>query len=135
LLVPTLDPHLRVDLLAQSESVVYEGNGHDIFSDHDQEIPQPVVSPLIQSSKAADNWPMPAPVPLPAPPPIKLKFWGWANVPGEPKAVFLADGENGFVAHEGDIVARRYKVEKISPTSVEIDDMLSNNHQSVPVIF
>jgi hypothetical protein len=137
LLRPTLDPHLRVDLLADSEGTAYQGNGRDIFSDREEEIPipKPVASGLIAKADTPPAWQTTPAAPPPAPDPISLKFWGWANVPGETKAVFLVQGENGFVAHEGDIVARRYKVEKIGSSSVEIEDMLSNNRQSIPVSF
>jgi hypothetical protein len=128
LLKPTLDPHLRLDLLAQSEGMKYEGSGRDIFTDHPDDIPKPSVPGLL----AMQDWRPPAP---PPPPPINLKFWGWVSRPGEPKVVFLAQGEHGFVAREGDIVARRYKVIKIGPSSIEVEDMLSNNRQSIPVSF
>ncbi len=128
LLEPTLDPHLRLDLLAGSEGIKYQGSGRDIFEEHSgDDIPKPV-APAVLVKKVE-------PPPPPPPPPINLKFWGWASPPGEPKAVFLAQGENAFVAHEGDIVARRYKVLKINPNSVDIEDLLSSNRQSIPVAF
>jgi hypothetical protein len=130
LLKPTLDPHLRLDLLAESESIKYEGSGRDIFTEHSEDIPKPDAPGLLASPKP--DWQPPAPVP---PPPINLKFWGWISRPGEPKAAFLAQGEHGFVAREGDIVARRYKLVKIGPSSIEIEDVLSNNRQTIPVAF
>ncbi len=129
LLEPTLDPHLRLDLLAGSEGIKYQGSGRDIFEEHSaDDIPKPV-APAVLVKKVEP------PPPPPPPPPINLKFWGWASQPGESKAVFLAQGENAFVAHEGDIVARRYKVLKINPNSVDIEDVLSSNRQSIPVAF
>jgi len=130
LLKPTLDPHLRLDLLARSESIRYEGKGRDIFTEHSEDIPKPNAPGLLASAKI--DWQPPAPA---TPPPINLKFWGWISRPGEPKAAFLAQGEHGFVAREGDIVARRYKLVKISPSSIEIEDVLSNNRQTIPVAF
>jgi hypothetical protein len=62
-----------------------------------------------------------------------LKFFGFANKPGEPKKVFLSQGEDVFIAVEGDIVDRRYKVIHIAPTSVEVEDVLYNNRQSIPL--
>jgi hypothetical protein len=43
--------------------------------------------------------------------------------------------QNGdiFVAKEGEIVNRRYKVVRINPTSIEVEDMLNNNRQSIPL--
>ncbi len=131
LLKPTLDPQLRLDLLAQSEGIKYEGSGRDIFVEQPDDIPKPIAPALLEKADL-HPWQPPA---LPPPPPINLKFWGWASRPGEAKAVFLAQGEAGFLAHEGDIVARRYRVVKINPSSVEIEDLLNNNRQSIPVGF
>ena len=67
------------------------------------------------------------------PPPIELKFFGFASKPGEPKKIFLSQGEDIFIASEGDIVNRRYRVLHISPASVDIEDVLNNNRQSIPL--
>ena len=69
----------------------------------------------------------------PPPPPINLKFFGFASKPGEGKKIFLSEGEDVFIAAEGDVVNRHYKVLRISPTSVEIEDVLNNNRQSIPL--
>ena len=34
---------------------------------------------------------------------------------------------------EGDIIDRRYRVLRITPVSVEVEDVLSNNRQSIPL--
>jgi hypothetical protein len=38
-----------------------------------------------------------------------------------------------FIAAEGAIIDRRYKVLRISPMSVEIEDVLNNNRQQIPL--
>lgn len=128
-LQPSLDPRLRLDLLKESEGLQYEGTGRNIFSEQMQPIPKPVQGGLTGPQKIK------SPVLLgpPPPPPINLKFYGWASVPGEAQAVFLAQGDDVFVAHQGDIIARRYKILRITPNSVEIQDVLSNNTQSIPL--
>jgi len=69
-----------------------------------------------------------------AAPPIPLKFYGFASSPGEPKKIFLKLGEDVFVAGEGEIVDRRYKVIHISNTSVEIQDVLNSGPaQNIPL--
>ena len=74
------------------------------------------------------------PPPVQAPPPINLKFFGFANEPGEPKKIFLSQGDDVFIAAEGDIVNRRYKVMRISANSVEIQDVLgSGPPQNIPL--
>ena len=127
---PSLDPRLRLDLLKGAENTEYQGSGRNIFraeAEAPPPIPQPVKPPL-----AANNTPPPAYVP-PPPPPIPLKFFGIASRPGEPRRALLADGEDVFVAKEGDIVDRHYKVNKIGVNSVEILDVLNNNVQTIPL--
>lgn len=116
-----LDPTLRLDLLASSEKTQYEGVGRNIFVSQREEVEIP--KPVAQANTDAD--PVKYVAPQPAPPPaIPLKFYGFANSPGEPKKVFLKNGDDVFVAGEGEIVDRRYKVIRISSTSVEIQDMV-----------
>jgi hypothetical protein len=63
-----------------------------------------------------------------------LKFYGFASRPGEPKRIFLKLGEDVFVAGEGEIVDRRYKVIRISPNSVEIQDVVNSGPpQTIPL--
>jgi len=124
----SLDPSLRFDLLKISEDTKYEGNGRNIFK-AEAEIPQPVAPVMTPEQKQAMEHPAPPP-----PPPINLKFFGFASGPGEPKRIFLAQGEDVFIAAEGEIVDRRYKVVHISPTSVEVEDVLNNNHQNLPLM-
>lgn len=128
----SLDPRLNLRLLASSESIEYDGNGRNIFlADAGPVIPKPL-APAITPGKGA---PPPAAQPAgpPPPPPIPLKFFGFASNPGEPTKVFLSQGDEVFVAAEGQTIDRRYKVVKINPASVEIQDMLSNNKQTIPL--
>ena len=63
-----------------------------------------------------------------------MKFYGFASRPGEPKRIFLKLGEDVFVAGEGEIVDRRYKVIRISPNSVEIQDVVNSGPpQTIPL--
>jgi hypothetical protein len=124
----SIDPSLRYDWLKASEDTKYEGNGRNIFLAQ-AEIPQPVANAQTDAEKLKAQ----GPPPPPPPPPINLKFYGFASRPGEPKRVFLSQGEDVFIASEGQIVDRRYKVLHISPVSVEIEDVLSNNRQMIPL--
>ena len=129
--VESLDPTLRLDLLATSEQTLYEGNGRNIFvSQAEVVIPQP--APLVVTDAPKED-PYHPPTP-PPPPPIPLKFYGFASSAGEPKKIFLKLGDDVFVAGEGEIVDRRYKVVRISPTSVEIQDVLNSGPpQNIPL--
>jgi hypothetical protein len=123
----SLDPELRYDWLQASEDTKYEGAGRNIFKAQ-AEIPQPVAKVNTEEEEAQKG-----PPPPPPPPPINLKFFGFANKPGEAKRIFLSQGEDVFIASEGDTVDRRYKVMRILPTSVEIEDEMNNNRQSIPL--
>lgn len=123
----SLDPSLRYDWLKASEDTKYEGTGRNIFLAQ-AEIPKPE-GPGVTDKNGAPS----APTGLPPPPPITLKFFGFASKPGEPKKVFLSEGEDVFIAAEGDIVDRRYRVLRIGPSSVEVEDVLNNNRQSIPL--
>jgi hypothetical protein len=128
---PRLDPTLDLALLSQSEEIKYAGNGRNIFVMGSRPIEVVKGNPVTDKLKAEASLHLPPPIP--PPPPINLKFFGFANRPGETKKVFLSQGEDVFVAGEGDIVDRRYRVLHISPTSVDVEDVLNNNRQSLPL--
>lgn len=127
--IVSLDPTLRFDLLRSSEDRDYAGGRRNIFEAHQEEIviPKPIdtgLKPIV-----VDNRPPPPPLP----PPINLKFYGFANRPGETKQIFLSSGDDVFVAREGEIVNRRYRVVHIGTNSVDIEDVLNNNRQTIPL--
>jgi hypothetical protein len=124
----SLDPTLRYDWLKASEDTKYEGTGRNIFQAQ-AEIPKPVAPAQTPDELQKTQ----GPPPPPPPPPINLKFFGFASKPGEAKKVFLSEGEDVFIAAEGEVVNRHYKVLRISPTSVEIEDVLNNNRQNIPL--
>lgn len=120
------DPNLRLDILEASRNVKYEPGNRNPFAYAPIAVPTPV-----QSVKTT---PTPTPIPTPTPlPPIPIKFYGFASKAGEPKRIFLAEGERIFVAGQNDIIDRRYKVIQIQPNSVLMEDMLNNNRQPIPL--
>jgi hypothetical protein len=138
--VENLDPTLRLDLLAASEQTEYEGSGRNIFVSRadDVVIQNPVSNGSLDHGKnggiegAVNPYITPT---VPAPPPIPLKFYGFASTVGAAKKIFLKSGDGDvFVAGEGEIVDRRYKVIRITPTSVSIQDMVySGPPQNIPL--
>lgn len=121
-LAQSLDPTLRMDLLKTSEDVTYKGSGRDIFQN------QPEPPPMPKAVKPVINTGPPQP---PPPPPIPLKFYGFSGNKSGPKQVFLSKGDDIFIAKEGQIVDRRYKILRIGPTSIEVEDVLTNNRQTL----
>lgn len=124
-----LDPTLDLTLLAKTEQTKYSGTGRNIFVATAEPIPAPIAAVKLPERDTAP----PAPPPPPPPPQIPLKFFGFASKPGEQKKIFLSKEGDVFIAMEGDIVDRRYKIVHINPTSVEIEDVLYNNKQTIPL--
>jgi hypothetical protein len=122
----SLDPTIHTHALEVSQSVKYEA-GRNIFRMEEKPIEK-----TITSVRPPIDVPMPpTPTPTPPPPPIPLKFYGFASKPTEPKKIFLIDEGEVFVARQGDIVERKYKVIQINNTNVIIEDVLYNNRQTI----
>ena len=126
----SLDPTLHPEWMAQAEGLEYSGRGRNIFS-------QFSAPPEIEQAKAPVRPSTPevqVPPGPPPPPPIDLKFFGYeAHKDGTRKA-FLLHGEDVFIASEGDVVDHRYRVLKIAPFSVQIEDLPYQNAQPIPLV-
>ena len=120
---PSLDPTLHLNLLASVEGVQYRGSGRNIFREHVE--PPPIPKPVVSGLKI--------PTGPPPPPPINLRFFGFASRRGEAKRIFLSEGEDVFIAAEGDIVNRRYRILHIGVNSVEVEDVLGGRRQVLPL--
>ncbi len=125
LLAHSLDPTLRFDLLKSSEDLTYKGNGRNIFSSQAPPPPEPIPQPVTPVSTQ--------PPPPPPPPPSGLKFYGYAGPKNGAKKIFLIKGEDIFMAKEGDIVDRRYRIVHVGTTSVQIEDVLTNHTENIPL--
>jgi hypothetical protein len=65
----------------------------------------------------------------PSPPAVTLKAMGYSEGKGGVKEAMVSDEDQVFVVHEGDSVGTRYKVIKITPTVITVED--ATLHQSV----
>lgn len=127
-----LDPTLKMGPMLVTEQLVYSGTGRNIFSlaSAPVEIPKPVASARPKPTAPVFT-PPPGP---PPPPPIDLKFFGTeVNSQGKRRA-FLLHGDDVFLASDGDIVQRRYRILAVSANSVQVEDMTNNNRQTLPLI-
>jgi hypothetical protein len=66
--------------------------------------------------------------PKPPPPPIPLKFYGFVTGSG-PRRAFFLNGDEIFVASEGDLVQKRYKIVRINVTSAVVADTQHEDNQ------
>jgi hypothetical protein len=129
-----LDPTLRMGPMLVTESLVYSGTGRNIFSANSApiELPKPIASVRTKGPGARSG---PA-VPLgpPPPPPIDLKFFGTETTASGERTAFLLHGDDVFLASNGDMVQRRYKIISVSANSILVEDMSNNNRQTLPLL-
>jgi hypothetical protein len=131
----SIDPTLRLDLLAKVQAVGMAGGVRNLFQFGPSplpKIPETKISPIVSGPVAPT--PTPGPPPTPPPPPIPLKFYGYATpAPSGAKRVFLLDGEDIIVAAEGQLVKSRYKLVRVGINSVVLEDMQFKHQQTLPL--
>ena len=126
----SLDPTLHPEWMAQAESLEYSGRGRNIFSQSSAPVEiEQVKAPVRPSAPVAE-----VPQGPPPPPPIDLKFFGYEARKDGTRKAFLLHGEDVFIASEGDVVDHRYKVLKIAPLSVQVEDLPYKNAQPLPLV-
>ena len=130
----SLDPTLDEAAMLRTESLVYSGSGRNIFS-ATYTPPVVAIKKPIAPVRTGPVLPPPPPVPQgpPPPPPINLKFFGTAKRGAGKMQAFLLQGEDVYLAAEGDIVARKYKIVSISNNSIRVTDLQNDNTQTLPL--
>jgi hypothetical protein len=128
-----LDPTLRMEAMLVTESLAYSGSGRNIFSPNSVpvDIPKPIAS--VRPKPGPPPPPPPPPGP-PPPPPIDLKFFGTTTGADGKREAFLLHGDDVFLASDGDIVQRKYKVVSVSANSILVEDLANNNRQTLPLL-
>ncbi len=130
-----LDPTLDEVAMIRTESLVYSGSGRNIFSAVYTPPPQQVKkfqAPPSPLPRQVETIPTGPPPPTP-PPPINLKFFGTATRPNGARQAFLLSGDDVYLAAQGDIVARKYKIGNIGTNSVSVTDLTNSNTQTLPL--
>jgi hypothetical protein len=137
----TIDPKLRLDLLAKVQAVELSPAERNIFQFG--AAPAPAVrdpGPIVPKTReqiaqeAAKNAAPPGPPQPPPPPPITLKYYGYTAQRGDGrKRAFFLDGDDIFVAAEGELVKRRYKIVRIGLSSAVVEDTQFNSTQTLPL--
>ena len=135
-----VDPTLRLDLLARLQAVPAPGGAHNLF----QIAPAPVKAELPKGPEpkvfsSASRWgprdlpPPPGPTLRPPPPPpvpINVKYYGWAAPSGsERKRAFFLDGDNVIIGSEGETLKGHYRLVRIGPNSVVVEDTNDKTQQ------
>lgn len=126
-----VDPTLRTDLLAALRDVKFEGVSRNIFRFGKKRVVTPPPDPrtVAAAQGALDRGPREPPKPTgatqptgPRAPKIPLRYYGVADSTGHKRA-FLLDGEEVLVGGEGDILKKRYKIERITNNEIEMSDL------------
>ena len=132
-----LDPTLHMQAMLVTESVVYNGSGRNIFAAPGtvpvtplSAIPKPIAPVRTSTGPPVAVQPSGPP----PPPPIDLKFFGTSTNQAGRRQAFLLHGDDVFLAADGDIVQRKYKVITVGPRSVQIEDLTNNNKQTLPLL-
>jgi|GEM_PF-492138 len=69
----------------------------------------------------------------PRTPQIPLRAIGYTVRTGVGQEAFLADSQQVYVVRQGEMVSRRYKILKITPTMVEVKDGASGERAQLPI--
>jgi hypothetical protein len=134
----TVDPTLRLDILAKLNSVTIEGSHRSVFEFGQPPAPPPTKEELNKKPPVPDPMlaarPPAAPPGPPPPPPIPLKFFGYVSpASAGSKRAFFLEGDDVHVVNEGDLVKRRYKIVRIGVNSVVVEDTQFKNQQTLPL--
>jgi len=137
----TIDPILRLDLLAKVQGVELAGGSRNLFQFSTPPLkveapkgPEPKVVPKPGSPVAQAGADPAKPAGPPPPPPINLKYYGFSTARNNGrKTAFFLDGDEISVAAEGDTVKKHYRVVRIGVNSVLMEDTESKRQQSLPL--
>jgi len=131
----SVDPTLRLDLLAKMQGVQAAGGERNLFQfvvkAAELKGPEPQVAPFVGPVQP----PPPAAPPPPAPPPpIELKYFGFSTARDNGrKTAFFLDGEEIIPAMEGQTVKKRYRVVSIGVNSVVLEDLDLKQQRRLPL--
>jgi len=114
------NPALHLDRMERLRKLEYHSNGRDIFS-AELPPPPPPKHPPQPFRKVGPDPPPPEPALS-----VPFKFYGFSADPatGQRRA-FFTNGEEVFIAAEGDLVQGRFRVLHIGATSAELEETAS----------
>lgn len=131
----SLDPTLDESAMLRTESLVYTGTGRNIFSMTSvaapvalpKSVPKPRPGPVLPQGPVVPQGPPPLP-------PINLKYFGTEQRANAPLQAFLSHGDDIYLASQGDIVARIYKILSITERNIRVEDLSNHNIQTLPLL-
>jgi len=123
------DPAVHLEELKELDARPLPDLERNIF-DFVESAPSPAAPTKQVASQTATPVAAAAPSPQPPPPPpVLLKPVGYNEMPGGVKEAFASYEDQVLVVHEGDVVASKYKILKITPSAITVED--DSSHQTV----
>jgi hypothetical protein len=141
----TIDPTLRLDLLAKVQAVEAPESMRNIFQYGAAPPPpsaKPIDLPKAPPKIAINNQPPPTPTgpppspPPPVAPPMTFKYYGYElSKSNGRKQAFLLDGDDIIIAAENEPMKRgRYRIVRIGVNSIVIEDTQFKSTQTLPLV-
>ncbi len=69
----------------------------------------------------------------PAPPQIPLQALGYSVRVGVGGEAYLADSDQIYIVHQGDVVSKQYRILRVTPSVVEVQDEASGQTVQLPI--
>jgi hypothetical protein len=145
----TVDPTLRLELIARLAKVAIEGGHRPVFEfgsapapkapDPGKIKPEPVkqarfIGPMPKPPDPPKTEPVKTEPPKPKAPPIPLKYYGFTSPRAGGKRAFFMEGEEVYLGLEGETVKKRYKIVRINLNSVVMEDTDFKDQQTLPLV-
>jgi hypothetical protein len=115
------DPDVHFDALKKLDSRPLPDEDRNPFEFVGEAAPPP---PQVAAAEAP---PPPAP-----PPPPPLKAVGYNELPGGKKEAMITYNDDLVVVHEGDLIGAKFKVVKIDPAMVVVEDGETHKNLELP---
>ncbi len=138
----TVDPTIHIELLAKVQDAKIEGGQRNLFQFGAAPVELPKgKEPIVAVAKVFDyprplapKPPDPGPPPPAPPTPPSFKYYGLATKRIDNKrTAFFLDGEDIILATEGMTVKSRWKVVRINPESVTLEDAQTKRQQPLAI--
>lgn len=121
------DPSVHFDALKELDSRPLPDEDRNPFLFAGQSLAPPPPPPSVQQAAAVPQ------APPPPPPPPPLKAVGYNELPGGKREAMLTYNDDISVVHEGDVIGGKFKVIKIDPSMVVVED--AESHKNIELQF
>ncbi len=124
------DPGLQIETLEEYVPRPLPDIGRNPF-----DFGAPPITPAQRAAQAARaaSGPGGPTASAPAHPSIPLRAIGYSEKTGIGPEAYLADSDQVYIVHDGDVVSHRYKIVKITPAMVDVQDGASGEKAQLPI--